>query len=96
MIDHKVIKLNSIPGDHDLPRWDLVIIGAGPAGLAAGLTAAHRGLTTLVIEAKDEKRLHDLKLSLLREKLGRIALARSPMNRSAPMERSSTAEECGN
>ena len=38
--------------DH-LPYWDVVIIGAGPAGLAAGLTTAHRALTTLVIEAKD-------------------------------------------
>lgn len=33
--------------------WDVVIVGAGPAGLAAALTTAHRGLTTLVIEAKD-------------------------------------------
>ena len=32
----------------------MVIIGAGPAGLAASLTTAHRGLTTLVIEAKDQ------------------------------------------
>ncbi len=39
--------------DH-LPYWDVVIIGAGPAGLAAGLTTAHRALTTLVIEAKDK------------------------------------------
>ena len=31
----------------------MVIIGAGPAGLAASLTTAHRALTTLVIEAKD-------------------------------------------
>ncbi|MFV1968853.1 MAG: NAD(P)/FAD-dependent oxidoreductase, partial [Pirellulaceae bacterium] len=38
----------------DLPYWDVVIIGAGPAGLAAGLTTAHRGLTTLVIEAKEK------------------------------------------
>ena len=30
-----------------------MIIGAGPAGLAASLTTAHRALTTLVIEAKD-------------------------------------------
>ena len=37
--------------DH-LRYWDVVIIGAGPAGLAAGLTTAHRALTTLVIEAK--------------------------------------------
>jgi thioredoxin reductase (NADPH) len=39
--------------DH-LRYWDVVIIGAGPAGLAAGLTTAHRALTTLVIEAKNE------------------------------------------
>jgi ferredoxin/flavodoxin---NADP+ reductase len=37
--------------DH-LPYWDVVIVGAGPAGLAASLTTAHRALTTLVIEAK--------------------------------------------
>ena len=40
-------------GDIDfdaLRYWDVVIIGAGPAGLAAGLTTAHRGLTTLIIE----------------------------------------------
>ncbi|MEQ1574358.1 MAG: NAD(P)/FAD-dependent oxidoreductase [Vicinamibacterales bacterium] len=35
-----------------LPYWDVVIIGAGPAGLAAGLTSAHRALTTLIVEAK--------------------------------------------
>src|SRR6476646_2830697 len=37
-----------------LHYWDVVIIGAGPAGLAAGLTTAHRALTTLIIEAKDK------------------------------------------
>jgi thioredoxin reductase (NADPH) len=36
-----------------LSYWDVVIIGAGPAGLAASLTTAHRALTTLVIEAKN-------------------------------------------
>jgi thioredoxin reductase (NADPH) len=36
-----------------LPYWDVVIIGAGPAGLMAGNTTAHRGLTTLIIEAKE-------------------------------------------
>src|SRR5262245_28093407 len=39
--------------DH-LPYWDVVIVGAGPAGLAASLTTVHRALTTLVIEAKDK------------------------------------------
>lgn len=33
--------------------WDVVIIGAGPAGLTASLTTVHRGLATLVIEAKE-------------------------------------------
>jgi thioredoxin reductase (NADPH) len=53
MSDFKVTQLE--PGlDFDqLPYWDVVIIGAGPAGLAASLTTAHRALTTLVIEAKD-------------------------------------------
>jgi thioredoxin reductase (NADPH) len=54
MADFKVTHLD--PGtDFDrLDWWDVVIIGAGPAGLAASLTTAHRGLTTLVIEAKDQ------------------------------------------
>jgi thioredoxin reductase (NADPH) len=39
--------------DH-LPYWDVVIVGAGPAGLAASLTTAHRALTTLVVEAKGQ------------------------------------------
>src|SRR3954470_10774802 len=37
--------------DH-LPYWDVMIVGAGPAGLPASLTTAHRALTTLVVEAK--------------------------------------------
>ncbi len=32
-------------------RWELLIVGAGPAGLAAGLYAARSGLKTLIIEA---------------------------------------------
>jgi thioredoxin reductase (NADPH) len=35
-----------------LEHWDLVIIGAGPAGLAAGLYGARSGLKTLVLEEK--------------------------------------------
>jgi thioredoxin reductase len=38
--------------DH-LTYWDVVIVGAGPAGLAAALTTVHRALTTLIVEAKD-------------------------------------------
>jgi thioredoxin reductase (NADPH) len=53
MSDFKVTELSSEIDFGNLPFWDVVIIGAGPAGLAAALTTAHRGLTTLIIEAKD-------------------------------------------
>jgi thioredoxin reductase (NADPH) len=53
MADFKVTKLSKDFDFEHLPWWDVVIIGAGPAGLAASLTTAHRALTTLVIEAKD-------------------------------------------
>jgi thioredoxin reductase len=53
MVDYKVTELDETTDFDNLPYWDVVIIGAGPAGLAASLTTAHRGLTTLVIEAKD-------------------------------------------
>ena len=54
MADFKVTELSDDLDFEGLPYWDVVIIGAGPAGLAASLTTAHRGLTTLVIEAKDK------------------------------------------
>ncbi|MFO1092784.1 MAG: NAD(P)/FAD-dependent oxidoreductase [Planctomycetaceae bacterium] len=53
MADFKVTELSGDVDFDNLPYWDVVIIGAGPAGLAASLTTAHRALTTLVIEAKD-------------------------------------------
>lgn len=53
MADFKVTQLEANLDFGNLPYWDVVIIGAGPAGLAASLTTAHRALTTLVIEAKD-------------------------------------------
>jgi ferredoxin/flavodoxin---NADP+ reductase len=53
MSDFKVTELDENIDFGHLASWDVVIIGAGPAGLAASLTTAHRGLTTLVIEAKD-------------------------------------------
>jgi thioredoxin reductase (NADPH) len=34
-----------------LPEYDLVIVGAGPAGLAAAVNAASEGLRTVVVEA---------------------------------------------
>ena len=52
MADFKVTELDEDLDFGSLTYWDVVIIGAGPAGLAASLTTAHRGLTTLVIEAK--------------------------------------------
>ncbi|MGD9855270.1 MAG: NAD(P)/FAD-dependent oxidoreductase [Planctomycetaceae bacterium] len=53
MADFKVTELDPELDFSNLAYWDVVIIGAGPAGLAAGLTTAHRALTTLIIEAKD-------------------------------------------
>lgn len=53
MPDHQVTPLDQAVDFDHLAYWDVVIIGAGPAGLAAALTTAHRGLTTLVVEAKD-------------------------------------------
>ena len=54
MADFKVQYLDENIDFDNLEYWDVVIIGSGPAGLAASLTTAHRGLTTLVIEAKDK------------------------------------------
>src|ERR1700740_3117856 len=53
MADFSVKTLEGALDFDHLPYWDVVIIGAGPAGLAAGLTTAHRALTTLIVEAKD-------------------------------------------
>jgi thioredoxin reductase len=54
MADFKVTELSPETDYDNLEYWDVVIIGAGPAGLAASLTTAHRGLTTLVIEGTDK------------------------------------------
>src|SRR6187455_2514542 len=53
MADFTVKPLEANLDFGQLHYWDVVIIGAGPAGLAASLTTAHRALTTLVIEAKE-------------------------------------------
>ena len=53
MSDFQVTPLDRDMDFDTLAHWDVVIIGAGPAGLAAALTTAHRGLTTLVLEAKE-------------------------------------------
>jgi thioredoxin reductase (NADPH) len=52
MADFNVRPLEATLDFEHLRYWDVVIIGAGPAGLAASLTTAHRALTTLVVEAK--------------------------------------------
>jgi len=52
MADFNVKPLEPGLDFESLTQWDVVIVGAGPAGLAAALTTAHRALTTLVIEAK--------------------------------------------
>ncbi len=54
MADFKVTELDANTDFDNLAYWDVIIIGAGPGGLAASLTTAHRGLTTLVIEAKNK------------------------------------------
>ena len=54
MADFTVKPLEATLDFGQLHYWDVVIIGAGPAGLAASLTTAHRALTTLVIEAKEK------------------------------------------
>ena len=53
MADFNVTELEAGIDFDNLAYWDVVIVGAGPAGLAASLTTAHRGLTTLVVEAKN-------------------------------------------
>lgn len=53
MADYLVTELSDDLDFSAIPYWDVVIVGAGPAGLAASLTTAHRGLTTLIVEAKD-------------------------------------------
>ena len=41
MADFKVTELDPEMDFGNLPSWDVVIVGAGPAGLAAALTTAH-------------------------------------------------------
>jgi thioredoxin reductase len=82
MADFNVRALEANLDFDKLPYWDVVIIGAGPAGLAAGLTTAHRALTTLIIEAitspywLNEKRLRDNKIALIGDKISKAARAR--------------------
>ena len=54
MVDFNVKTLEPGLDFERLRYWDVIVIGAGPAGLAAALTTAHRALTTLVVEAKGQ------------------------------------------
>src|SRR5690606_19095485 len=45
----EVLRLSARP---EVDFWDLVIIGAGPGGLAAAVYGASEGLSTLVVEAE--------------------------------------------
>lgn len=44
----------SAPGDDPLARYDVVVVGAGGAGLAAALTAGELGATVLLVEREAE------------------------------------------
>jgi thioredoxin reductase (NADPH) len=43
-----LLQVNADPTDHE---WDLAVVGAGPAGLAAAVYAASEGLDTIVLES---------------------------------------------
>ena len=46
----------------DMPMFDLVVVGAGPAGLSAALTAADHGLHVVVVDEQ-----HDLGGQIFRQ-----------------------------
>jgi len=43
----------SLEGRREAAPWDLVVVGAGPAGLAAALTAREQGLRCVVVDQQD-------------------------------------------
>ncbi len=46
----EIASVAGIRGQADIPLYDLIIVGAGPAGLAAAVYGASEGLSTLVVE----------------------------------------------
>ena len=50
VIKHALYWPNIFTGVDSLQCWDLIIVGAGPAGLTAGIYGARTGIKTLIIE----------------------------------------------
>lgn len=46
----RALRFGSSEGEKDIPRYDVVIIGAGPAGVTAAVYAVRRKLKTLLLE----------------------------------------------
>ena len=47
---HQIAEKAGILGHAEVPLYDLIVIGAGPAGLAAAVYGASEGLSTLIVE----------------------------------------------
>ncbi len=45
--------MNSLQNNLTTTMYNIIIVGAGPAGLTAATNNAHRGMKTLVLEKQD-------------------------------------------
>ena len=61
-----------------MKRYDLVVIGAGPAGLSAAIEAASKGLDTIVFDENASKR----KIAEYLSPCGKIGVKRQGAERS--------------